>query len=919
MDYSTPGPSSPSKLPSSPSKGKTTETGAKNWRAGWWDFYPLLERPKRPLQWSQSSIIFTAHPTQPSITGRHFSSSKQFVLPSPSAIASNTSSYNPPSLISVSPGDQYLLAYFPKNDGEGMACIWKRGFEIDNWQVKESWPLPKGGGIIAASWIGAHREWSTGCSGVPTRLPMRGPVMHISDPTVLLVTEDNHVQVVYVRQYLPGLKTLKRSLLISGITKEAQPNPYDIVEQMGITRQCTDAAIGLAYNENTILVATHGRRLPPPPSGTPAPAVSTFNSMDLSVNVDISGLPTHEKGVAEWENWGEERTLELYEVQIRFDGALLSLFVNHISTLDSPSPCVANLTFVSAPTASPPQSEASQTQTQPKPAATDRGKVSLLANFMDLHNYTKPPTSTLAVYQLVPVVKPFHSNPTTKITIWTVQNPVTRIINDGVVTFVEPFIDYSGVDTTLLYTCILGTSGAFKEPKSSHNGKGTPIGTLRVLNSSNLSDNMSWQSAVIRSSSDVVGRDLPLFAVLSPNKKLFCTLSFSLWQPSMAIYTVPTLDDGDAHARTALELATAVLGRSSTLDIVHAISMASVSTSTVTDVLYRTLEILDKYHQGELPDRFIWDILGVAVEVYRTKMNASKAKKGPDAENLECRWQTAHDICSIAACNIAFDGCSEKIGYDLDAVWQLIGICTWIVSFTEKLLKACVLSGSAGTGQHSDTTDPDPLLHPTLLHLAHPYALQNLLAALNHVKTFRDYTGSLPAGSENSQLAQRSLLDCVDFSCFNLAELISILERSYVSLKETPTEDFRRSLAACQPTNTTRSHLTELLQNISRSETLINKSALFIKPSDLMDGLTQLPGHTSKKADEKDVVSKAPISMKGPTDLCIRCGGKTVTSQNAYTTSANFLSKWRVFETMWQLRCVCGGRWSLSVPPAVKH
>ena len=80
------------------------------------------------------------------------------------------------------------------------------------------------------------------------RLPARGPIMHVSDPTMLLVTEDNYVQIVYVRQYIPGLKTLKRSLLHSGITKEMQQATFDIGEQLNGTRQCIDATIGQAYN-----------------------------------------------------------------------------------------------------------------------------------------------------------------------------------------------------------------------------------------------------------------------------------------------------------------------------------------------------------------------------------------------------------------------------------------------------------------------------------------------------------------------------------------------------------------------------------------------------------------------------------------------------------------------------------------------
>jgi len=74
----------------------------------------------------------------------------------------------------------------------------------------------------------------------------------------------------------------------------------------------------------------------------------------------------------------------------------------------------------------------------------------------------------------------------------------------------------------------------------------------------------------------------------------------------------------------------------------------------------------------------------------------------------------AHDICSIAACNIAFEDCKEEEGYDLgeilyycssftysgtDAAWQLIGLCAWVVKCTETLLKAAVLCNSSGIAQ----------------------------------------------------------------------------------------------------------------------------------------------------------------------------------------------------------------------------
>jgi hypothetical protein len=112
----------------------------------------------RPVQWSKSSVIFTAHPTQPSIIGRHFSSSKQFILPSPTPLMASPTSYQPPSVISVGPDDLWLFAYFPRRDGEGVGCLWKRGPQINNWDVKECWTYLKGGGVVTASWLDSHRE-----------------------------------------------------------------------------------------------------------------------------------------------------------------------------------------------------------------------------------------------------------------------------------------------------------------------------------------------------------------------------------------------------------------------------------------------------------------------------------------------------------------------------------------------------------------------------------------------------------------------------------------------------------------------------------------------------------------------------------------------------------------------------------------
>jgi hypothetical protein len=114
--------------------------------------------PYRPLEWSQSSLIFAAHPAQPLVIVRHFLSSKQFVLPSPAPVLASPASYDPPTLISVEPKDEWLFAYFPGRESDGTACLWKRGTQINDWNVKEWWAVSQGAGVVAASWLGAPRE-----------------------------------------------------------------------------------------------------------------------------------------------------------------------------------------------------------------------------------------------------------------------------------------------------------------------------------------------------------------------------------------------------------------------------------------------------------------------------------------------------------------------------------------------------------------------------------------------------------------------------------------------------------------------------------------------------------------------------------------------------------------------------------------
>lgn len=216
----------------------------------------------RPLQWSQSSVIFSAHPTQPIVIARHFSSSKQFVIPSPKPVTSNQTAYEPPTIISVAPGDDWLFAYFPKSNGEGTGCLWKRGPQIDNWTVQEWWTFPPQTAPIAADWLGAPREvcgdqhlnyliltgsqWTINSSGTPGRLPPKGFILPTSSPTLILVTQDYRVHVCYYQYYLPNLQILKCQLGSTNMLRVNHPPVDD--DPPDLVKVCLDATIGISYN-----------------------------------------------------------------------------------------------------------------------------------------------------------------------------------------------------------------------------------------------------------------------------------------------------------------------------------------------------------------------------------------------------------------------------------------------------------------------------------------------------------------------------------------------------------------------------------------------------------------------------------------------------------------------------------------------
>ncbi|KAK7020549.1 hypothetical protein R3P38DRAFT_2970118 [Favolaschia claudopus] len=854
----------------SPSKGKAKEET--QWSSGWWEYHPLLDQTQRPAAWSSSSTIFSAHPTQPLITARQFSSSKQFTVVSPPPILASPSSYEPPTVISVSPGGDWLFAYFPSGEIDGVACIWQRGPALDMWLVKEWWTLNRGGGVVAANWLGGPREWTIDDAGSPTRLPPRGPITPVSLFTLILVTETRWVSICYQRQYFPTLRTISCPLSEPASSGDGQPNasPPDS------HKICTRAAIGLAYNESSILIATRSRTIPSNSRD------NSLNSINLTLPLALD-IPPEPEAATEWESWGEESSVELCEVRLDWEAMVLS--TTPLPVLHGFDLGLSNLTFLQ-----PPPHSAGSMESSPD-------AIYLAASYLDFGDYTSTPKSELVLHALS------RSDAGTETRAWACKPAATRSFSDGVLTFMHPCGSTSS--TFGLYVGLLDTSGPLPREKSLL--KQIAIGSIRVFRISDLTDHERWEPGSIMSPANGVGRDLPLNSLLSPNNTLMlCNSAWSVGPSRMSIQMLPTLVKDAASVAVpplSQKLATSLLSGTSTTDISHLLAALTVPLEEVGETLIHALILAEN---GQDKGTLTWRALGLALETYR--LRARKAHSEAEREILNARWQTALETCSLASCNSAFEDCKDGDGFDLSAVWQLVGLSTWVVNFVEKLLKECILSlDLTGSSQgHDDLFDTSSTPQPSvLLHLAHPNSLKGLHAAVSSVTRFRNKVGALSASEENSQIAKNVLLDLIDCSGVDLNALEPVLGELLSDVQKFSAEDVRKGLMICEPTSSMGAHIRNAIEKMT-SSAIVNRPRLFIKPFELMDGVSQI--FDARKDKPKDIITKAALSGRSQEVVCLRCGGRSEVGMNTTHISPS----WRAWERLWNKHCICAGAWVLQ-------
>jgi len=274
-------------------------------------------------------------------------------------------------------------------------------------------------------------------------------------------------------------------------------------------------------------------------------------------------------------------------------------------------------------------------------------------------------------------------------------------------------------------------------------------------------------------------------------------------------------------------------------------------------------------------------------------------------------------------------------------VWHLIALATWLVDFSEKIACACVLWEGTRAVQDAPPKVPNtaplvkvevpevevgfsllddnagpmddliPKTSPILINIIHPYMLDNFIGALFHLNTFRAFLDTLTASKLKAGIAKEVIMDIIDGSAINLKQFEAEL-RNIQHLEELTSLDadlLRRCFCSMSPLPPTHKLITKVCDLVT-SPNVVSKAQLFIKPADLVDGISRLNLSATKAGQERDVVSKGILGMPNKMRTCVRCGGKTETGQSRLPRgreTADY-SSWAMWEYEWY-RCVCGGLW----------
>ncbi|KZS90893.1 hypothetical protein SISNIDRAFT_487912 [Sistotremastrum niveocremeum HHB9708] len=770
----------PGELKNHVEKDRETDT----WELNWWNLLPLCNDYTRPIAWTPSNLIYTSHSTQTLVQRQPFRPSLDSKL-LPMTVMGNAYFRSQASIISISPREDMIFAYFPiglvetpADRGAGVGIVYERALDVDQWSIRASWVFPEGDGAVEAKWLLPEREW------LPTEPPSRAPSSGPTIPTcshALLIVSQSHSLRLYYRPYISDTSPaamrnpVKNFKLITGYVLQShhanergppQPVPHP---SLHASRVVSKASIGLAFGEPNILIASRSR-LVSMDARTSDPA--SGQGMGLSPEDILDPV------CPQWESWGEETTIDICVARVQLDQGILAIKTHPLASLVlsdlSPTSLISSLLLTPVIPPRVPLKAENDDPSSMKPSFF------LTASFMEFGDYTLPPKSVLYSYEIVKPNKPESANAM----VWNTNAyfshfSAKRELSSSVIGFVEPATPRP--DSAGLLVGLLNTSGV-RHPHS----KEVPVGTTCIWQLPSLQDDPQWEPAKIFSAPEDAGRNPPLAIAVSPNRTLIALASGSSLQShgtrsTICAYPKPRLEGPLSDIRTKAILPSLLNRHISPADIIH--DRVMTNASVLCDVL------------GQLSTSALkgvdWtaEILGLAVEMYRRDGNVHEDK-----------WRAARDICSVAEVLRAFDSaCEPPNFYEITFTPILLDLTKWFVELMQRTLCECVIFESEAARKlekrkiHSgSTSDPreiaerlrDLEINPIVITVLHPYSRTIMMGVITHMIRFKMFIRLLNGRTPAAAAMKAAYLDLFDKSHLNWENLFKAFVEAHKEQKD---------------------------------------------------------------------------------------------------------------------------------------
>ncbi|KAG9123456.1 hypothetical protein FRC07_014914 [Ceratobasidium sp. 392] len=698
-----------------------------------WDDLKLMVDGEntRPVAWSVHNLLFVSDPVSPAIHAKHLPpttkttqrpdtsqnqfSAIKFTLPLPLPILDAPLAYGPATILTISPQNKYIYAYFPPiqshTSAGGLACVWEAQDSVDTWTVIEFWHFSAEAGVVAMRWLGEEREWYPQ-SGIPlraARYPHLGPKLHMNHPAFLVVTQDHNAR-LYFRPYPLAIDASQQnpvqrffaSLSVSLLSPTAAVHGQlehnsSVGVSLGGRRVCSKAAIGLGYNDWSIMVATRSSSTLSRSIEADLNITSVMGDLLPDSSIDTAPTSWPRSGM-----WGEEDMIELCEVEID----ILS---------EEPYPNQFRSRLVSW--------RLSKAPVPPRPAS---------------RSSSSSPSRN----------RPTASPPGTD---WSCVQIAQQVFEHGAISTAQIW-DAAGH----IILCKLNVTPVL----SAEHVDCLSIGEMSVISSATLENNPMFEPEPILRRRNKSSREFPLFIAVSPHKTLLCTTAGTSQNQTLSISSAPRWKNNPGnHTGPMRMISSAIAFRlrhasgSDMSDVVRALwevipsaNMAEASVA-IQNMLQEVFVLLDSPMEFDVNQPWLPDLIGILLVVYRW---------GPFKE-MRTRWKTASEICQLYASVRALDdsrSVNEGGAYYCTplGIWELIQQARWLIERCENLLRTLV---EWENRQFSDETPSE------LIMAVHPFPLELFLRALGHLNRLKGTVADLKK-TENNQMAVFALSSLIE-------------------------------------------------------------------------------------------------------------------------------------------------------------